>query len=752
MEKSLCLIIAFLLLSVAVFGDSIDTISFNHTTSNSFISGDYTFNITTNATDVSIYYYNSSMNATLFGSNSTHENQTLYYSDTTKITDDVYTFIAYGFNSSNASNNVSATITNVTIDNQPPSTPVLLTPANGSSSSDHTPTFSWSATDNTSGIERYFLYLEYMNASGEQCSGTLNFTSDTVTAPGALNATYYWKVRARDNAGNSGSWSNVLQFTVTHLPQFQVLNSSLELFPESTQTLNISIFDEYAYPIYDLNSSNVRSLTLTHNETGEELSINNFSLTNSSDFYLLSFYLPDIVGGQFELDLALNETNSSDIAHGKRNVTVNKSYLTYSESSWPSSLTVDGSSTTWTLTVTNHGLNETNVTIERSFSDDGYMTLTPSSVNLNLPAGNSTDVVYTLTPGNSDYDNLEVTFTLNGGKWWMNDTSETISKTIDINAADSDDGDTGDTTSGNDEGDTTPQKTYEASLDTELSEDELELLPGEQGSVLLTLENYGDYTLEDIQVSLPEVNESWYSLSDNKVDLEPQMYSGVKYWDNINITFDIPEDAEPGVYEGIEIEAKYIDGDYIDEVGFTLEVSLTPEQIDELSGNYESLLAEYQELLDEIERKEAAGEDVSELKEELDEVKELLDDAKTALDNEDYITAYASMRDADPLLEETSTKIGEILAAGPPSYLLWLITGIILFGGAGFGYFYFLGSKKTRWSFGGGYSKSDKFKSLKVYINKLIRTMKAKRTKNNKQSSFGKKYKKPWWKFWKRKK
>jgi hypothetical protein len=94
-----------------------------------------------------------------------------------------------------------------TIDTVAPGVPVLLAPLNGAVTYDRTTTFYWKAV---TGAEKYQLYL----------SETADFADPYFTTyflePTAYNflfaiepGTYYWKVRARDAAGNIGGWSVV---------------------------------------------------------------------------------------------------------------------------------------------------------------------------------------------------------------------------------------------------------------------------------------------------------------------------------------------------------------------------------------------------------------------------------------------------------------------------------------------------------------------------------------------------------------
>ena len=93
-----------------------------------------------------------------------------------------------------------------------PEAPVLISPDNGSTSKDNTPTFDWSD------VNEAVYELEVDNSS--------NFSSPEIDQPGLIssnytpssslpNDTYYWRVRSKDNRDNWGGWSNIWHFTIT---------------------------------------------------------------------------------------------------------------------------------------------------------------------------------------------------------------------------------------------------------------------------------------------------------------------------------------------------------------------------------------------------------------------------------------------------------------------------------------------------------------------------------------------------------
>jgi len=103
-----------------------------------------------------------------------------------------------------------------TIDTVPPGVPELLEPDDGKTERSSTPFFNWSDVSDPSGIT-----YELEIASDAEFTSIfipktgLTKSDYTLTAVDALpDATYYWRVRARDNANNVGDFSPVWSFTI----------------------------------------------------------------------------------------------------------------------------------------------------------------------------------------------------------------------------------------------------------------------------------------------------------------------------------------------------------------------------------------------------------------------------------------------------------------------------------------------------------------------------------------------------------
>ncbi|MHA1687579.1 MAG: Ig-like domain-containing protein, partial [Candidatus Heimdallarchaeaceae archaeon] len=106
-----------------------------------------------------------------------------------------------------------STVYDFTIDTYGPPAPELNSPSNGAVIKDSTPTLDWTApsVDNPSG---YQVQIARDSSFSDlvidvQVSGT-SYTPSTALS----DRTYYWRVRAKDDLNNWGSWSDVWSFTV----------------------------------------------------------------------------------------------------------------------------------------------------------------------------------------------------------------------------------------------------------------------------------------------------------------------------------------------------------------------------------------------------------------------------------------------------------------------------------------------------------------------------------------------------------
>lgn len=125
-------------------------------------------------------------------------------------------------------NSMTTTTRYFSIDTVPPTAPALISPANGTTTSSNPPTlFSWStASDATSGVASYTLQVssDPVFSSPQTYSG-ITTTSYSLASQLSVG-TWYWRVEARDNAGNVGPWSTTQSFTPALLASFTFSPSS----------------------------------------------------------------------------------------------------------------------------------------------------------------------------------------------------------------------------------------------------------------------------------------------------------------------------------------------------------------------------------------------------------------------------------------------------------------------------------------------------------------------------------------------
>lgn len=96
-----------------------------------------------------------------------------------------------------------------TLDTTPPAAPSLRSPTNGSSTPKR-PQLSWFAV---SGAARYEIQIDN-NADFSSPEFTTTTNKTLAQSKALLSRRYYWRVRAKDAAGNWSAWSAVFSFTV----------------------------------------------------------------------------------------------------------------------------------------------------------------------------------------------------------------------------------------------------------------------------------------------------------------------------------------------------------------------------------------------------------------------------------------------------------------------------------------------------------------------------------------------------------
>ncbi|MFA6419060.1 MAG: right-handed parallel beta-helix repeat-containing protein [Candidatus Margulisiibacteriota bacterium] len=178
--------------------------------SGSKIGGSMSFNITWLATDeggiaeIQLYYTTGEGWQTI----ATGEQNDGAYSWTAPLIDTNEAIVSVlAIDDSTAHNVGSAESAYFIVDSTPPTVPNPVTPANGSTITEGKPTFTWeAASDNLSGIVSYEINV----AGVSRVLGAVLAYTPTGNLP---DGTITWEVRAKDGAGNWGSWSSLFSFT-----------------------------------------------------------------------------------------------------------------------------------------------------------------------------------------------------------------------------------------------------------------------------------------------------------------------------------------------------------------------------------------------------------------------------------------------------------------------------------------------------------------------------------------------------------
>ncbi len=135
-----------------------------------------------------------------------------------------------------------------TVDTIAPSAPSLVSPLNDSQINDNTPLLDWNVAP---GSSEYHVQVD--TDTGFTAPFIINDTTSNTyyTAATLSDDTYYWRVRARDSAGNWGDWSENWSFTIdTNAPSAPSLIALLNntLTNDNTPAMNWSdVSDAFQY-------------------------------------------------------------------------------------------------------------------------------------------------------------------------------------------------------------------------------------------------------------------------------------------------------------------------------------------------------------------------------------------------------------------------------------------------------------------------------------------------------------------------
>ncbi|MEW6070300.1 MAG: right-handed parallel beta-helix repeat-containing protein, partial [Candidatus Thermoplasmatota archaeon] len=204
----------------------------------------------------------------------------------------------------------------------------LNSPANNEILVTNTPTLSWSGSDDASAVSYYEVQVDTNNnfASPEFFTTT---TATQVTTNALIDNTYYWRVRAADNAGNIGDWQQ-RSFTINTGPptNLSIKINNDALLTNSTQVTLVLSASANAYEMCFSNDNlswseweaftNTKSWALSAGADGERTvyfkcrSVSGNESEVASDTIILDTTVPD---------LAITKPQNSTITN-KENITV----------------------------------------------------------------------------------------------------------------------------------------------------------------------------------------------------------------------------------------------------------------------------------------------------------------------------------------------------------------------------------------------------------------------------------------------
>ncbi|MEM4973040.1 MAG: hypothetical protein QXR87_04935 [Candidatus Hadarchaeales archaeon] len=126
--------------------------------------------------------------------------------------DNVYFWRVRGFRSGSCSE--WSAVWEFRVDTIPPAEPSPLTPLEGETFTNSVPTFSWSPPRENSLPLTFLVVVDNDPDFSSPAIQSGWITGENWVPPALGQENYYWRVRARDNAGNEGNWSPTRGFTI----------------------------------------------------------------------------------------------------------------------------------------------------------------------------------------------------------------------------------------------------------------------------------------------------------------------------------------------------------------------------------------------------------------------------------------------------------------------------------------------------------------------------------------------------------
>ncbi len=383
----------FAILSVAAL--ALSTVTLNTPLSNTFITGNYTLNATTddsNTTNVSFYYYNGSI--TLIGSNTTNSTSYTFVWDTSTVTDAMYNISANATNASNA--NATVMNYNITVDNTYPTISVYAPTDSGYIADATTTLFNISLTeqnlDLTKNVTIYFKNsgAGTFNSDTLQCTGTAPnyWCSKTINLDAYVGdaSTLQFFFNTTDKAGlnnTNGTSSSPLTATIDETaPVITALNAPSDASWATNKTIMFNFTAE---------DTNPDTCALYHNETSWHENLTMSWTNNTATNFTNVTFTSD---GYYKWNVLCNDS-AGNTAWYLSNFTLNI------DTSAPTATLDAPSNSTWdadgtvTISYTPTDTNLANCTLYHNFTG----TWTANETNNSLTSGVQINNTFALSDG-----------------------------------------------------------------------------------------------------------------------------------------------------------------------------------------------------------------------------------------------------------------------------------------------------------------------------------------------------------------